>query len=447
VIYELVKRDPLWKTVPYMTIAAAFILPLVIANRSRGVFLIPDSIFVWYFFMAGTGWIQLQERDTRFKAGLPISVGNILWARVFSMTVLVCLPLIAAAAALFIFRGPASWESSSVLLELAALYPPMILLMEFVAIRESRLGNHRLLVAAFNGVCMVCPVTALEFAKTAVVAVWSIFSIVLVLAVWLAIPNVLQVAPKQSRRTIAPAEDMAGDANDDPWTARTIKWLPVLRSLFPPVGLIWLLFLSFMALTAASFSSLTFLCFGVWFCAMLPRQGIRWLSAFPIQRRILLAGIVTPILLIVTAAFFAGGGEYAGVFQREIPMPVSPPLRMQILHLAAFLGLVLFVVLLTGLADWYRFGRLSRPVRWVLWSLLVLLPLGGMIGIDLLNPKTGVTSSVLIERALQWISWVLPGSLTIAIVTAATPLIALIWAIDKLFRESEFVSKPDQRSL
>jgi hypothetical protein len=121
---------------------------------------------------------------------------------------------------------------------------------------------------------------------------------------------------------------------------------------------------------------------------------------------------------------------------------------MQVFHVAAFLGLALFVVLLTGLDDWYRFGRLSRPVRRIVWSLLVAVPIGGLIVIDLLSPNIPrVTSSMLIEDALQWISWLLPDNLTITIVAAAMPLIALIWAIDKLFRESEFVGKPDQTAV
>lgn len=119
-----------------------------------------------------------------------------------------------------------------------------------------------------------------------------------------------------------------------------------------------------------------------------------------------------------------------GVDTHVEQMPITG-LRTQLINLAGFAGLSMLSMLIWMANDWYRVRRLPQLVRVALISVTGLSAAGVFVLVAL--RKLDV---------MQWLSWTLPGSLagTIAVIVAALALLYL--AVDKFFRQLEFVDKP-----
>lgn len=111
--------------------------------------------------------------------------------------------------------------------------------------------------------------------------------------------------------------------------------------------------------------------------------------------------------------------------------PVIISLRTQFVTLAAMMGLVMLCMTGALLNDWHRLRRLAGWVRITIMS---------VIG------ATGCTFMLLDASdklvLTQWVSWVLPQSLSGAIAVAIPLLAILCWLLDTLFRQVELVDKP-----
>lgn len=127
-----------------------------------------------------------------------------------------------------------------------------------------------------------------------------------------------------------------------------------------------------------------------------------------------------------------------------LPPPVIPPLRIQMLHMAVIIGFALIGLLYIQLNDWHQFRRIPDPFRTTLWGLVLtaLFSAGFIAGFVMPQFMTHVQKYC--DFLLLRISWTLPDSLLFLIAAAALPLALLYWIADKLFRESEFVDKPQQ---
>ena len=117
---------------------------------------------------------------------------------------------------------------------------------------------------------------------------------------------------------------------------------------------------------------------------------------------------------------------------RELPWltPLRVRTRIEVVTGSVLVIAVLFIVFLMQLGDWYRFRRLPRSVQLALQGLPAAIGLVIAI-LDLFGNM----------KVFQRVSWILPEDLIVTIVLLLLPIVALYWGIDKMFRESEVVSK------
>jgi hypothetical protein len=121
------------------------------------------------------------------------------------------------------------------------------------------------------------------------------------------------------------------------------------------------------------------------------------------------------------------------------PLPMIPPLRIRMLHIALIIALALIALFNTEVYKWRRFLRLSKPLRMI----LIIIPFTGIVAFWLRLLFNGAFWDTLIIC----ISWTLPDNALIAIIAVAIPLAGLYWIADKIFKESEIMEAPKLHEL
>src|SRR5271170_7487131 len=110
-IYQLLKRDPAWRLIPF---AAAASLCILAGPKEVGMPVLATLLGASPF-LAG-----VHRRATRFQAALPISARDLFATRCISFAGLVWLPLLVAAGVAFL-KGGSAWKGiASVLLDCGA---------------------------------------------------------------------------------------------------------------------------------------------------------------------------------------------------------------------------------------------------------------------------------------------------------------------------------------
>jgi hypothetical protein len=103
----------------------------------------------------------------------------------------------------------------------------------------------------------------------------------------------------------------------------------------------------------------------------------------------------------------------------------------QLIDIAAIIGFSMLSMLIAMVFDWSRFRALPNWLRAAIMSLVG----AAACGLFLLAATFKLD-------VIQWIAWTLPASPTGAIAVLFLALTLLYLAIDRLFRELEFVDKP-----
>jgi hypothetical protein len=161
------------------------------------------------------------------------------------------------------------------------------------------------------------------------------------------------------------------------------------------------------------------------------RTKTRWLWALPVGRRALLWTMMGPII----AAHVLG---YLASFRlHRHAAPVSEP-RVVVVTLAAILGWVMLTIFFFVLADWRGFACIPRRILTT-----VFLTLFGIWYVAsfaaLYFTAYGATWA---RDALAQLGRTAPIGLPALIATAAAVLIALYWAVEKVFSAPDFADKP-----
>ncbi len=277
-IWELVKRDPAWRTAWLVSGAVAIIFTATTAGKPAG--------FYQVLVLVALVQSRLNERATLLEAGLPIAARDIICGRLLSLLAVVWMPLAVMATLSLVERKPT--EPYLHLLEMAALLTVIVLAAQSWDVH--RLSSPRWIVI------LACALTgaSVSAANVLILSVWvglagALVSAALLLGIWLRIPLAFEVMPASS----APAR-----ASFRSFVPRRFVWMPVLRAAFP-----------FSVLGFAPMMLMSNWMWGTLFCVFpaasaLSRLG--WLRCLPIRPATLMLWLMLPGLLPPLAGIFLG---------------------------------------------------------------------------------------------------------------------------------------------
>ncbi len=413
-IWQLMKRDPVWKglmavtTVMFalMAVVAEF-LPLPASQPSRDALraalaIVPAVAMGWLVFLV----FNAQSQRNLYEAALPIAGRDAWLSRVLSLLALIWLPL-SIAIALGLPPLP--------LLQAGAVYTLLVLAVKCIRIRE--LEVPRWLRTAGFRVAILAFFAGPYIAKRLKSANWFVLppagSVLTVCALagvalfwwgWTTVPKSFQIAPPESGL-------LRRSETQEP---SKFTWAPVFRSIYGRPMLLVILFL------------LGNIVFGLLWTASLVVGGVqvqirgqcRWLLALPISFRNLFGWIAIP----QTAAVVAGC--LAGIFI-DTGHPLSPTARL--VEMAAELAVLYGMIFLSELSAWRRLSKL-RAARWGVWILWTPFAVGAVA------PAVALPDT----NAIQRLAGVLPANWWQLAVILVIPVIVTYWLAEKAFREQEY---------
>jgi hypothetical protein len=100
------------------------------------------------------------------------------------------------------------------------------------------------------------------------------------------------------------------------------------------------------------------------------------------------------------------------------PPPVIPPLRIQILHIAAIIAWLLIGLSYVEILDWHSFRRPPHLIPRIIWA----IPIAPYFVVSFLIPRFITDVERHCDSLLLRVSWVLPDNILIIIAAAAMPL-------------------------
>jgi hypothetical protein len=163
-----------------------------------------------------------------------------------------------------------------------------------------------------------------------------------------------------------------------------------------------------------------------------PHTKTRWLWALPVGRRALLWTIIGPILAAHVLGYLASFGAHRHA------APVSDP-RVVVVTLGAILAWVMLAILFCVLVDWRGFARIPRPVlNTVFLSLFAIWCLASFAALYFARHDAATWT----RDALAQLGRAAPMGLPALIAAAAAVLMALYWAVEKVFSQPDFADKP-----
>jgi hypothetical protein len=408
-IYELIRRDQAWKATPWLALLSAV------------VWACPPPVGQFGAFIAMMGLFSgmPHRRATRFEAALPIEARDLLLARTLSLMAMVWIPALSGAAGMVVVRGfsalavkplavgalctlMAAVAQTAWLKELAGpqwiLYPPLF----FIPVAGPLMEEHP--------VPLVPPLCALAGVG---LFVWA----------WVAVPRSFRLSS-----TGLKAHRAAGQAKR-PAPLAAFRWAPVWRSVCSWQYVFVVTMMGFQTL-GGQWLLTPFWLLIVWQGS---RAKTRWLWALPVGGRALLWTIIGPILAAHVLGYLASFGAH-----RHAPLPVSDP-RVVVVTLGAILAWVMLAILFCVLVDWRGFARIPRAIlNTVFLSLFAIWCLASFAALYFARHDAATWT----RDALAQLGRTAPMGLPALIAAAAAVLIALYWAVEKVFSEPDFADKP-----
>jgi hypothetical protein len=390
-IYQLMKREPAWRTAPYLAIASAVLWPL--HSSVSGVL---PAILLSSVYMIGIIQLRVHERCTLFTAALPIAGRQIYLARTLSLATFIWLPILAAVTV--------SWRDIVVLIEVGALSSAGVLLVQSVHVREISAPPWVTMAAASS--LLISALLQIFVSAKVVLASCAIVGAILFLKAWTGVPKSFQVAPIEERLE-APLPALPAAV-----------WWPALRSLFT-----WQFFIFFAnLLTFPMINGAILATIWVGTTVQTSHPGLHWLLSLPVSRRKLLLAVLLPPLTLLMA------GYAIGIHFEKVPQS----LKMRIIAVAAILVIALGQVFIMHLIFWRRMLAVPRVALKIVAVSFILLIFVIFILDTLREPKGSLTAA-----ALAGIAGILPDNLTILTALAVALVGAVYWVIEKQFRELE----------
>jgi len=305
-IWQLMKHDQAWKFLP--RVAAGSALACLLGHLSAVPLLL---VAVPFFSLFPATACQLQHRDVYFQASLPIAPKKIYLSRAFPMLALLWLP-VAIGAVFGLADGHPGFTVT--LLDFGSLFFVAIMAVQSVAIQckltQTRANAFSLFWLAGWGVCGISALSGLPagllrqglLATVACPAICWLSVAAIVRGTWRALPESFDFAPG----ALLPPDVRQSSALNDrlPFARWRLVFANILSS--HPA---WLLQFVIIGMSPASKwpyamgATLWGILGLVWVST---RAKTRWLAALPVPPGRLLACILVPALLAVSAGYELG---------------------------------------------------------------------------------------------------------------------------------------------
>jgi hypothetical protein len=399
-LYQLIKRDPVWKIARWGLPLTAVACAVPNFGALYGPVCVIGALFV----------AMPHRRATLFEGVLPIPARSLFLARAISIVTSIWLFATAASLSIAIFSG--SSVAARITLATAGLCTLAAGVLLSIRVRDLAGPGWTLAV-----VYLCFPLSfLLDHISALLPPICALAGIALLAGTWRAVPRSFQISAGK------PAGDPAALGLPATSLSPRLAWWPVIRSVFSIPYAFYSIFYAFAAVPRLWLSGVFWIA-AVWLGT---RPNIRWLQTLPVRPRPLLATIVTPLLLLSAAGYFAR------LHIGRHPKP-APALSVQVFELGAMLAWELIVLLLCVAWDWRRLRQISPKGRLVgLLTTIALPTLGGFLTFFYGDP---------LHSAVLRAAHALPGGLAAAALSAAL-LTVLWWALERVFSEAEYTDKP-----
>ena len=405
-IYQLLKRDPAWRLIPF---AAAASLCILAGPKEVGAPVLATLLGASPF-LAG-----VHRRATRFQAALPISARDLFATRCISFASLVWLPLLVAAGVAFL-KGGSAWKGiASVLLDCGAAGTVTTIAVLSLKLMEVE-SPPQLVISLWYLGAGVLWAAFLALPAAPVLAFCAIASVALFVRVWRALPESFQVAPVEARKPSRRRQTESPSA---------VPWLILLRCTFPLRSLLFLPLVFQVLFTHAA--GWPIVCsFGLYTSILLLSNSC-WLHALPVARRMLLA-IVTAVTLYVVVLYsisvaFGWGGR--------------PGFRLGVINVVCIMLVCMSELILVVAWGSHRIRRLPMWSRQIV-SIPVLI-VAVLVGPALtLSSRAHTAGNGLLENSLLHLSKQLPENPAAILALGAIAFGAMFWLLEKLDAQAEW---------
>jgi hypothetical protein len=290
-IWELIKRNPAWRTMPFFAVASTVLWALSTPGEaSRAV----APALTQIPFLICLLLPEFRQRFTLLQVTLPIAGKQLFVSRIASMLAFIWLPILAAVSVTLVLRGERTWADHLTLLEAGAVVTVLLLLIQCVRVGTINPPGWLMLVA-FTGQFFALPIVVARLfpGPTAVVVTLlgggALVSAALILQAWAHVPKSFQLAPAEPASA---KPERRGQA----WL--TITWWPVFRSLYGSWQVGLFLFAGFTTTLTGNGGFALLLVPAVFFYCY---GGLRWLLHLPISPRKLFWAIWLPLTVTMMA--------------------------------------------------------------------------------------------------------------------------------------------------
>ena len=292
-IYQLIKRDMAWKTIPWATSALILVwLFSLLLRVPPGILSVIAGSFLSILLVLTVGTAVNQDIWSGLLSALPVTPREIYLARVLALLTLLWMPVFADTALKAVLRAP----TGPIPLPVVGAFASLLAIAVQSALMTG-IGAPKWLVMMVFFISFGLPagLAAMQrrlapyetpFAAICLAAALAIF-----LRTWYAIDG----KPLASTRK-PDTHPAAADLHAKPHSLLFIR----LRYLYSWTDLLWVAILFSQAAIGVWQNGIWFL----WFLRMTPYR--RWLDPLPVSRRVILLAGILPPLLSLTAGYLTG---------------------------------------------------------------------------------------------------------------------------------------------
>lgn len=407
-IYQLLRRDPAWRLMPFA--AAAGGLSILAASAAVG----------FQLFAAFLGVLPLlagvHRRATLFQAALPIPARVLFATRCVALASLVWLPVLVGVG-VAVLKGGLEWKGAApALMDCGA--SATLITVALLSLRLTEIESPPQLVmslwylgaSAFLAAFLTLPAAP-------ILAFCAIASVALFVRSWLAMPESFQVAPVEARKSSKRRQARSAPA---------IPWLILVRSVIPLRNLFFLPMIFQVLFTHAA--NWPVVCSFGMFASGLLQPTSCWLRTLPVARRKILtiaAAMVTLTVVIPysVSVWFGWGGH--------------PGFRLGLINVICIILVCMSQFTLFLAWGSYRIRRLPMWSRQIVFiPAAIVAVLGGPA--VMLSSHAHTAGNGALETFLLHLSNRLPENPAAILVVVAIVFAAMLWLLEKLDAQAEW---------
>lgn len=306
-IWQLMRRDPLWRWLPWLALGSAVFCPLWQWQAPRGTGFdgqIADLIFLSVFsvlaYAAGYG-VAAQQDDSGFQSALPVTARQIYLARTLSMIAALWIPAVSCAAVSFV-AGLAPSAPFLTLVDFVSVFTLVMAGFQSAIVR-GRSVSSLVIRGSFMfwmaGAGVFLSFALPDWASGESARVWFLLPAIcwlciagIVLTTWRAVPESFQTAPLKASSPAARPAIRKPAVAANPWIA---VWRSSVRG-----GAFWVLYCFFATAFTGSQQIALIMAVSLW---MSFRQRGRWLSALPVPPAAFLTAMLVPYFLAIAGGY------------------------------------------------------------------------------------------------------------------------------------------------